>query len=92
MNYWDAEELACQILGLDYDDLVNEGREDEIEEKLYEEYEIGMEQFRNIAAELLKLTPAVKNEMTGTLYNAFGVQEGKVWRAIAKAEICKTED
>ena len=89
MNYWEAQELACQILGLNYDELVDEGREDEIEEKLYEEYEIGVDQFWNIADELLKLTPSVESKMTRTLYNAFGVQEGDTWRAIAKAEIDK---
>ena len=87
MKYWDAEELACQILGLDYDKIVDEGREDEIEEQLYEKYEISMENFLCIADDLIKLTPLVKSEMTGTLYHAFGVAEGNAWRAIAKESI-----
>lgn len=34
MIYYEVQELACAILGISYDDLVNEGRESEIEEKL----------------------------------------------------------
>lgn len=84
MKYWDAEELACQILGLDYDTIVDEGREDEIDEGLNDKFEISMEQFLDIADELLKLTPLVKSELTGSAYHAFGVSEGGSWRAIAK--------
>jgi len=87
MNYWDAQELACQLLGIDYDELVDDGREDEIEEKLYEKFEVSMEQFMDIAEGLLKLTPTVKSELTGATYNAFGVSEGNYWRAITKRAI-----
>ena len=92
MNYWDAQELACQIMGLDYDTIVDEGREQEIDDKLYEKFEVDMEQFIGIADELLKLTPPIKSDLTGTLYNAFGVPEGQAWRAIAKRAISGTED
>ena len=84
MKYWDAEELACQILGLDYDALVDDGREDEIEEGIYNKFEISMDQFTDVASALLKLTPLVKSDLTGSLYHAFGVPEGDAWRAITK--------
>jgi hypothetical protein len=39
MIYWDVQELACKMLNLDYDTLVDEGREDEIENAIYEKFE-----------------------------------------------------
>lgn len=71
MDYWDAQELACAVLGLNYDDLVNEGREDEIDNALYEKFEIGMEQFCDIVKALLPFTPCVKAGLSGTIYHAF---------------------
>ena len=71
MNYWDAQELACAILGLNCDDLVDEGRENEIEEALYEKFEIDMEQFVKIVEALLPFTPVVQAGLTGNKYHAF---------------------
>lgn len=71
MNYRDAQELACAILGLNYDDLVDEGRENEIDEALYEKFEIDMDQFVNIVEALLPFTPVVQAGLTGNKYHAF---------------------
>lgn len=71
MDYYDAEELACNILGMDYDEIVNEGRENEIEDSLYEKFEIGMEQFCDIVKALLPFTPMVKAGLSGDMYHAF---------------------
>jgi hypothetical protein len=84
MNYWDAEELACAMLGLDYDELVNDGRESEIEDAIYEKFEISMTQFCDIVEALLPFTPLVQGGLTNTLYHAFvDVKEN---RAIVKKE------
>lgn len=89
MNYYDAEELACAILDLDYDELVNEGRENEIDEALYEKYEIGLDQFIEVARDLLRCTYPIKNGLTDTFYHAFGVQDDEIdaWRAICKEKV-----
>lgn len=71
MYYDEVQELACAILGLNYDDLVDEGRESEIEEKLYEKFEISMEQFFNIVEALLPYTPIVQAGISGNKYHAF---------------------
>lgn len=71
MDYYDAQDLACAILGMDYDEIVNEGRESEIEDALYEKFEIGMEQFCDIVKALLPFTPTVKAKMSGDMYHAF---------------------
>lgn len=71
MIYYEVQELACAILGISYDDLVDEGRESEIEEKLYEKFEISMEQFFNIVEALLPFTPTVQAALSGSKYHAF---------------------
>lgn len=89
MYYDEAQELACAILDLNYDDLVDNGKENEIEEKLYEELGIDMEQFMNVASKLLLLTYPIKSDLTGTCYHAFGIEDKEVdlWRAICKKSI-----
>lgn len=89
MNYYDAEELACAILDLNYDELVNECRENEIEDALYEKYEIGMEQFVQVARDLLRCTYPIKSNLTDTFYHAFGVQDDElgIWKSICKEEV-----
>ena len=71
MDYYDAQKLACAILGVNYDDLVDEGREDEIEEAIYVKFGIDMEQFTNIVEALLPFTPIVQAKFTGIKYHAF---------------------
>ena len=71
MDYYDAQDLACAILGMDYDELVNEGRDSEIEDALYEKFEIGMGQFCDIVKALLPFTTTVKAKLSGDMYHAF---------------------
>lgn len=71
MMYYEAQELACAILGLNYDDLADEGRENEIDEAFYEKFEIDMNQFVNIVEALLPFTPVVQAGLTGNKYHAF---------------------
>lgn len=71
MIYYEVQELACAILNLNYDDLVDEGRENEIENALYEKFEISMEQFFNIVEALLPFTPIVQAAISGNKYHAF---------------------
>ena len=82
MRYDEVQELACAVCGLDYDTLVNEGREEEIEDALCEKFEIGIGQFSAIAEALLPFTPVVEAGLSGTLYHAF-VDRGII---IAKQE------
>ena len=72
IHYDELQELSCAVLGLDYDEIVNEGRESEIDEKLYEKFEIGIEQFQNVAEALIEFTPLVGGGVTGDVYHAFG--------------------
>ena len=71
MDYFEAQELACAILGLDYDTYVNEDRESEIDDALYEKFNVDMDQFIDIVRALLPFTPVVKAGLSGTMYHAF---------------------
>ena len=89
IDYWEAQELACAALGLDYDTLVNEDREEEIDNVLYEKFEISMDQFQDIASILLPLTPPISGGISNTVYNAFGKEDEEIgcWVAICKTPI-----
>ena len=89
MNYFDVQELACVVLDLDYDTLVDEGRESEIDEALYEKFEISMDQFYDIVKALLPLTQPVQGGLSGTLYNAFVKHDEN--RMIVKQEFKEAE-
>lgn len=84
MTYYEGEELACTVLGADYDAIVNADAEDEIEEKLMEKFGIDLGQFMEIAGALLKLTPKVSSPLTGKAYHAFVRDEGNTMVAIVK--------
>ena len=71
MMYYELQELACAVLGLNSDELIDEGRENEIDQAIYDKFEISMEQFENIVAALLPFTPVVEAGLSGTMYNAF---------------------
>lgn len=71
MDYYEAQELACAILGLNYDELVDEGRESEIEETLWAKFNIDIDNFVNLLKALLPFTPVVKAGLSGNLYHAF---------------------
>ena len=71
MNYWDVQELACAVLGLNYDELVDDGKEDVIDNAIYEKFDISMDQFYDIVKALLPFTPSVKAGLSGEWYHAF---------------------
>ena len=71
MDYYEAQELACAILGLNYDELVDEGRESEIEETLWAKFNIDIDNFVDLLKALLPFTPVVKAGLSGNLYHAF---------------------
>jgi len=71
MDYYEAQELACAILCLNYDELVDEGRESEIEETLWAKFNIDIDNFVNLLKALLPFTPVVKAGLSGSLYHAF---------------------
>ena len=88
MCYSDFQELACVILGLNYDELVDNGEEGEIDNALYDKFEITMEQFCDLVKALLPLTMPQRSILTKEWHYCFGKDEGiGMWRAIIKMKV-----
>jgi len=80
------------MLGLNYDELVDNGEEDKIDEALYDKFEISMEQLGDVVKAILPLTMPVHSELTGDWFYALGQQDGGVWRAIIKTKATVNTD
>ena len=88
--YDEVLELACLMMGEDYDTIVNEGKEGRIENMLFDKYGIvGIDQFELLIKDLIKFTPTWKSLLTKSLYQGFVVPEGDkgLMRAIIKQEV-----
>lgn len=88
--YDEVLELACLMMGKDYDTIVNEGDERKIEIMLFDKYGIDIEQFELLIKDLIKFTPTWKSSLTESIYQGFVVPEGNtgLMRAIIKVESC----
>lgn len=90
MMQWDEiAELACLMLGEDYDTIVNNYEEFTIDNMFYEEYGITLEDFEHLLKDLVKFTNPWKSPITEKVYQGFVIPEnGKgLMRAIIKEEI-----
>lgn len=74
----DVEELACKILGINYDDVDSS----DIEQSLYEEFEIDFEAFQNIVSRLLPLIDVGESPLTKKRYKGFSNQMGSWYTKI----------
>lgn len=83
--YYDLLELACLMMGKDY----NYFSEEQIEEMFFNEYGIvGMDQFEKIINDLIPFTPTFESPLTKTLYQGFVVPEKEgIMRAVIKQEV-----
>lgn len=79
----EVEELACKITGLDYDEI--DADTQIIEEKLYEEFEIDLENFANIISRLLPLIDVGESPLTQKVYKGFSDVEKQMW--LVKTEV-----
>lgn len=89
MTWDEIEELACLMLGKDYDNIVNNHNEDIIDKLFYNEYNIDLSDFWHILEDLIKFTNPWKSPITDQIYQGFVVQENEngLMRAIIKEEI-----
>ena len=87
--YDELLELACLMMGEDYDTIVNEGDEREIEIMLFDKYGIDIDQFELLIKDLIKFTPTWESLLTESIYQGFVVSEGDkgLMRAIIKQEV-----
>lgn len=92
MQWDEVLELACLMLGNNYDDMVNyygEDFETELDEIFYEKYNITLEDFEHILKDLIKFTPTWRSPITYTLYQGFVTKENDsgLMRAVIKEEV-----
>lgn len=77
VDQFDAEELACKILGLDYDEI--DADLNIIEEALYDQLEISWDSFIDIVSRLLPLVDIDQSELTGIKYKGFSDAKRQYW-------------
>ena len=91
MTWDEIEELACLMLGKDYDSIVDNYEESIIEDMFYEEYNTTLEDFEHLLNDLVKFTPSWKSSISGEIYQGFVIQENDkgLMRAIIKEKYDK---
>ena len=89
MSYDEVQELACLMLGKDYESIVNNYDENNIDEALYEEYGVDINNFYRIIKDLIEFTPSWQSPLTKELYQGFVVPEGDMglMRAVIKEKV-----
>lgn len=75
MTWDEIEELACLMLGKDYDSIVNNYDESTICDMFYTEYGIDLEGFEHLLKDLIKFTNPWKSPITGEIYQGFVVSD-----------------
>lgn len=71
MNYFDAEELAMNVLGLDEESA--DGAD--FDDLIYDKFEISMEQFHKVAESLVQFTLPMQAGLSGKYFKGF-VKDG----------------
>ena len=75
MTWDEIEELACLMLGKDYDSIVNNYEEDTIEDMFYAEYGVDLEEFEHLLKDLIKFTNPWMSPITKEIYQGFVIPE-----------------
>ena len=89
MTWDEIKELACLMLGKDYDTIVDNYEESIIDDMFYREYCITLEDFEHILEDLVKFTNPWKSPITDEIYQGFVIQENNkgLMRAIIKEKV-----
>ena len=74
MQWNKIEELACLMLGKDYDSIINNYNETVIDDMFYKEYNITLENFEHLLKDLIKFTNPCTSPITEKLYQGFVVK------------------
>lgn len=83
IHWHDIQELACAVCGLDYEDVVNNNREDEIYDALEDKLGVDFDGFTSVVFALLPMVTVATSGLSGSSYRGFG-KDG-VW--LVKEEI-----
>lgn len=77
VHQFDMEELACKILGIDYDEI--DADTQIIEEELYNQFETDLKNFSDIVNRLLPLIDIGESPLTKEKFKGFST--GQMWLA-----------
>ena len=77
VHQFDIEELACRILGIDYDEI--DADTEIINEELYNQFETDLDNFQDIVNRLLPLIDVGESPITKEKYKGFST--GNSWLA-----------
>lgn len=89
MTWNEIEELACLMLGKDYDSIVDTYEEFAICDMFYREYGVTLEDFEYLLNDLIKFTNPWKSPITEEIYQGFVIPENDtgLMRAIIKEKV-----
>ena len=79
-KYVDYTELAAHVLCLSPDDI------QDIEDGLYEKWQIDLSTFEEIADALIQYTPTLEAPISGARMHVFGTERDGVFIALARTE------
>lgn len=81
---WDIEELAYRVMGKSEDETETAINTGDIDDAIFEKYEINFDQYCKIVKDLLPFTPQIKAGISGDIFHAF--VDTKACRAIVKLD------
>ena len=84
MHYFEATELAARVLGIDPD--AADFDEDEVEQKIYDKFDVSMESFQQIAEALLPFTPTAETAVTQTVVHGYVFGSGFITKTPVKQD------
>jgi len=82
ISYYDAEELAAKLLGFSED-----YEPDDVEQKLWDVYEISMNSFHRLICDLAPMCEVGQSPITGEKFRGFADVASHCW--IARVDACK---
>jgi len=72
MQLFDVEEMACEILNIDYDVWCNSNSPEDLDEKLSDKYDgISLNTFGDLLQSLAKFTIITKSPISGEYFQGF---------------------
>jgi hypothetical protein len=83
MDELEALELAAHLLGIDED---ADDLDEQVEQKMYDKYQIEFYMFRVLASDLLPLCDLGQSPITKQLFRGFSIREEKHGRWLAKVD------
>lgn len=83
MDELEALELAAHLLSIDED---ADDLDEQVEQKIYDKYEIEFHNFRVLASELLPLCDVGQSPITKKFFRGFSIREEKHGRWLARVD------